>query len=198
MRRRTYRILEGIGVSLFLFGWAIVPAWLILALIGGSNLSSVEFPLGDPDGAFVDSRGRIYVGDGFYFRVQRYSPDGAFERGWFVPGIIALRVSNADQVEVATRSANRVQTYDTEGRLLRDFRREDIYSYVDSWRTDGSYLVKGGLLPRVVDAATGKTVIDTGWRKRLIAAPFPAFAYAAVGFAIGATAHWRRRRGGAR
>src|SRR3989304_5091775 len=41
-----------------------------------------ELPLGDPGPMAVDSKGNIYLVLNFYYRIQKYSSDGIFLRGW--------------------------------------------------------------------------------------------------------------------
>jgi hypothetical protein len=76
------------GVVLFLSGFGLfigapVPTWAAWCF-GWPKLETTEFPLGDPTDVAVDSQGRIYIAENFCHRVQRYSPVGKFERGWFV------------------------------------------------------------------------------------------------------------------
>ena len=191
------RVLIPVGKLLFLAGPGMVLSWQLLALIGGPALATTEFPLGKAGDVAVDSRGRIYVAEDFHHRVQRYSPDGEFERGWSVPtaGVFALRTTADDRVVVATARANKLLTYDRDGGLLGGLynQKEDRYrEYASETETTGPYAVRRGLLPHVVDARTDRTVVATPWYKRLIAAPFPAMLYAVIGMAIFGLGEWRR------
>jgi hypothetical protein len=196
------RVLHGIGVSLFLFGLAITPAWHLVAWIGGPDVATVEFPLGDVEDVAVDSQGRIYVGTGFLaHRVQRYSPGGEFECGWPVPtsGAFAMRTTPDGWVLVATARGKKLLTYSGDGELqfeaTYDWRKENLLGeFASETETTGPYAVRRGLTPHVVDARTGRTVLATPWYKRLVAGPFPAMLYAAVGFALGLLGDLRRRR----
>jgi NHL repeat len=198
----SHKLLLGIGVPLFLFGMAIVPGWRLAKWIGGSRLTRVEFPLSDPSDVAVDSKGRIYVADGMYSRVQRYSPEGRFQLGWFVPtaGVFALKTLDNDRLQVATARANKLLTYSADGDLITGLYWQDTDHYLEfanERRTTGGYVVRRGLLPHV-DARDGQTIIATPASKRVISGPFPAMAYCVVGLAFVAAAEWRRRRGGAR
>ena len=189
-------------MALFLFGAAIIPSWLLTKWIGGPRLAAVEFPLSDPLDVAVDSKGRIYVADGMYSRVQRYSPEGQFQLGWFVPtaGVFALKTLEDDRVQVATARANKLLTYSADGEPLTAlyWQQTDHYGeFAKEQTTTGGYLVRGGLLPHI-DTRDGQTIIATPAPKRFVSGPFPAIAYSAVGVAFVATAEWRRRRGGAR
>lgn len=176
------------GTALFVCGTGIVIGWGAIAWIGGRRLASTEFPLGDVRDVAVDSRGRIYVADTFCHRVQRYSAEGRFELGWFVPtaGVFALRTTDHDQLQVATARANKLLTYTGDGWVQsRNEWGEDRYSeYLAERETTGHFAIGGGVMPRVVDVRTGRTIVKTPWNTRLIAAPFPAIAYSFLGVGL--------------
>ena len=202
MKAPSHKLLLAIGAPLFLFGVAIIPAWELLKWIGGPRLAAVEFPLSDPRDVAVDSQGRIYVAEGMYSRVQRYSPEGQFQLGWFVPtaGVFSLKTREGDRVQVATARANKVLTYSADGYLITGLYWQDTDHYLEfanEQTTTGGYVVRRGLLPHI-DAPDGQTIIATPAPKRVISGPFPAMAYSAVGLAFVAAAELRRRRGRAR
>lgn len=88
----------------------------------GLNLKNTEFPLGNPGGLAIDSRGRIYLGLQAYGRVQLYSGEGRFIRGFLVPtdGVINIWVDENDALHA---DLSRVyQIFDSGGRLLRSER----------------------------------------------------------------------------
>ena len=41
-----------------------------------------ELPLGDLGGVAVDSKGNVYCVANFYGRIQKYSSNGTFRKGW--------------------------------------------------------------------------------------------------------------------
>lgn len=194
MRRTRHRILIATGAALFLFGVGVTPAWLAFQSFGGRSQSATEFPLGHLVDAAADSKGQLYVADGIYRRIQQYSPDGHFQRGWSVPGIVGVRVTADDQLEVATRSASTVQVFRPDGTMAVEFRADNIWSYSPTYKDAGPRLARSGLLPRIVDRETGRTVVSTPLAKRLLAAPLPAMAYAAIGIALLAVGERLRRR----
>jgi hypothetical protein len=192
------RVLFAVGMPIFLFGAFMAPAWKLAGWLGGDYFATIEFPLGDPRDVAVDSRGRIYVADSVHSRVQRYSPEGEFQRGWFVPtsGVFALRTTAANEVMVATARANKLLTYTGDGDLLdgRYCMKEDRYrEYAEEQDTAGPYAVRRGLFPHVVDTRTGEAVVTTHGIKRLLLFPFPALLYAAVGIAFLGASELRRR-----
>jgi hypothetical protein len=203
------RILYAIGVPIFLFGLVTGAGWPLTGVISacttGFELATTEFPLGIWIDVAVDSQGRFYVVDSFHLRVQRYSPDGEFERGWFSPRtwgklkVFAVRIADDDRVIVVDEDILRTFTYayTTDGELL------EVNLDVDELRRQGlvrdkaptaPYAIRGGLIPRIVGTRTGQTVIATPWRLRLIGSPFPAFVYFLVGVAFAGLSDLRRRR----
>jgi hypothetical protein len=192
------RILFPVGLTFFLAGPGLVLGWKLANKLGGDALATTEFPLGDLRDVAVDPAGRIYVADEFHSRVQRYAPDGEFQLGWPVPtaGVFALRTTADGRVLVATARANKLLTYDADGRLLdgRYGLKEDRYpEFVSEAETTGPYAVRRGLRPRVVDTRTGRTVIPTPGPLWLVTGPFPAMLYSAIGVAILLLGDWRRR-----
>ena len=112
-------------------------------------------------------------------------------------GAFALRTTSDDRVQVATARANKLLTYSCDGKLLTGQygrNENDFESYASEMETRSKYSARRGLLPRIVNRDTGQTVIATRWPKRLVAAPFPAVAYAATGLLFLGAAEWRRRR----
>jgi len=198
-RSRATQLLLGVGLALFLFGTAIVYGWNFTAWIGGSRLGTTEFPLGNPHDVAVDSHGRIYLAEGFSHRIQRYSPKGQFELGWFVPtaGLFGLRTAPDDRVQVATERSNKLLVYSSDGQLLSSERYRKEYEardFISETETTGGYTIRNGILPRVIEMHSGRTVISTSWPKRLIAYPFPAVAYNVLGLSLIVLSNWRRGR----
>lgn len=191
-RRAIERALIVVGVLMFLGGLALNCASYFLPYFSRIQEANVEFPFSILEDVAVDARGRIYVADPFYHRIQKYSADGVFERGWKVQtsGAFALRTTAQDRVVVATARGNKRLTYDCDGNLLEALEGLDVDecdAYANETETTGHYAVMGVWRPRVIDTRTGATVLETtGW-KRLIAAPFPSALYAVAGWVIAAT-----------
>lgn len=193
------RVLYAIGKPICFLGCISGVGWPLTGLVSawttGFQLPTTEFPLGDPTHVAVDSHGRFYVVDSLHLRVQRYSPNGEFERGWFVPRkIFAALTTPDDRVIVGAEGGPR--TYSPDGELLEvnpdegELRRLGL---VRGKEPTGPYAVHRGLIPRIVDKGTGETVIATPWPLRLVGSPFPAFVYFFGGVAIIVLGDARRR-----
>jgi hypothetical protein len=187
------RTLYRVGTALALLGWIAALAWpmtgLISAWTGAYHLQTTEFPLSHPKGAAADSQGRIFVVDAFHLRVQRYSPDGEFQRGWFVPRkTYAVQVTADDRVMVGAEGGARI--YSTDGELL-----EIVPSELQRGENPvGAVEVRHGLLPRIADRESGRILIRRPWPQCLLASPFPAFVYFAIGLLFIGLGDWRSRR----
>jgi hypothetical protein len=209
MKLPSSRVLCAIGIPIFLLGLVSGAGWPLTGVISacttGFQLATTEFPLGMWIDVAVDSQGRFYVVDTFHDRVQRYSPDGEFERGWFSPRtwgnlkVFAVRLADDDRVIVVVRSGPRTftYTYTTDGERLEanldvdELRRQGL---VRGKASTAPYAIRGGLIPRIVDTRTGRTVVATPWPLRLIGSPFPAFVYFLIGVALIGLGDLRRRR----
>ena len=91
--------------------------------IGGKGREPGQFNF--PSDAAIDSQGRIFVVDTDNHRIQRFSPEGVFEREWggrgAFPGLLAAPSSidiEQDLVYVTEQLNHRVSVFDTNGRFL--------------------------------------------------------------------------------
>jgi hypothetical protein len=190
-------VLHAVGVPIFLAGMACGFGGALIGLASawttGFALPTTEFPLVDPRGVAADPHGRLFVADAFHVRVQRYSRDGRFERGWFIPRKVRGVRTTADG-RVVVNAEGGPRTYSGDGELLDGPAdpREDSTAAEPS----GRYAVRHGLTPGVIDTQTGRSALATPWPLRLIATPFPAVLYFAIGVALVALGDWRRSREG--
>jgi DNA-binding beta-propeller fold protein YncE len=91
--------------------------------IGGKGREPGQFNF--PSDVAQDSQGRIFVADTDNHRIQRFSPEGVFEREWggrgAFPGLLAAPSSidiEQDRVYVTEELNHRVSVFDTNGRFL--------------------------------------------------------------------------------
>src|SRR6478735_842158 len=109
----------------------IIAMFLILigftGFVGGLLITTsvIEFtkelPLGDTEGIVVDKFGRIYIGLGFYGKVQVYDNEGHFLRNWKVEssgGSFRIDLTKEQNILIATARGNKQIVYDTNGNIL--------------------------------------------------------------------------------
>jgi hypothetical protein len=178
------RKLQVIGIALFSLG-AFGLAFSFLSLYGLISPRDVEFPLSGISEVAVDSTGRIYCGAQFYARVQQYTSEGVFRRGWSVDtggGQFRLRVDNRDRIVVTPVRRRRVLVYNSEGVLLEIDSPDtptSIAEESDQSRSSASSLrIEHGLLwPQVIRTGPSdeeRVIIDTDVVRWIIMAPLPA------------------------
>lgn len=95
----------------------------ILATVGGLWFigPSFEWPVGVPDAVTLDSQGRRIAALTTCGRIQVYSEDGRFLRGWFVEssgGPFSTTVKEGDHIEVLTVRGRKRLLYSPTGELL--------------------------------------------------------------------------------
>ncbi len=179
---------------------------IILGYIGwfgpflGGALFPNEVPIGHCLGVVVDHQNRIYLGEGFYGKIQVYDSEGNFLKGWPVDaagGVFRMRLSDQNKLEVATVRTNRLLTYDANGQLLETKENvgRDLYdewSQVDECKyqdREGNLYEYQNILtfPRVIKTSpTGhkSVIVSTSIRQWLFTGPFPAWLFGATGIGL--------------
>ncbi len=94
----------------------------------------IRFPLNNVNDLVIDSEGRIYTESGFWGRLQVYSPNGDFLRGWFsgsCGGACQLELDNDGQVHVYTARGHQHYVYNEMGELISktDLLETEFYKY---------------------------------------------------------------------
>jgi len=97
-------------------------------------------PFNRPTGVDFDSAGNFYVSDGYgNAKIHKYSPDGKLLMSWGGPGTCPgefmlphnVWVDKYDRVWISDRENNRIQIFDTSGKLLQIwydvFRPTDVF-----------------------------------------------------------------------
>lgn len=186
--RRYINFIAGLLILLGGIGWF---GGAFLGISGGRGVATtVELPLGDLNSLAVDSHGHIYVGLGFYSRVQQYDNAGRFLRSWPIDaggGPFRLRVNEQDEIEVATARTNGYFRFNSTGKLLEGFLSEDdaddqMRSFPDLLRVkvaDGTIYVARRLLlfPAIRKEHTDGssiTLVSVPFYKWVLMGPFPA------------------------
>jgi hypothetical protein len=100
----------------------ITPHLLLLfPQLRSSVPRTVELPNADPTSLAVDQHGALYVTSTALGRIQKYSPDGRFEHGWFVEsrgGVFGIAVQPAGLIEVCAQRRKQLALFDTDGRSV--------------------------------------------------------------------------------
>jgi len=168
--------------------------------------SKTELPLGDLSGVAVDSKGNVYCVANFYYRIQKYAPDGTFLKGWSSQdNNPRIRVNEYDQLESANDNRTRsgdypdtLSTYDSEGNLISEEVVDNCYAQFGEECerlcriTSGDiYIIHNKWLwPHIVKKAPSgneSIVIDTPLYLWLILGPFPSWIF----FAFGLICFWK-------
>lgn len=196
-------------VTLALIGFGGFLAGFICSFTADSDYPKVStkarFPLGDLQTAAVDSSGNIYCGSGFYSRIQAYSPEGKFIRGWFFQvgrGTLRMMIDGEDNIHIGTAKGDEHHIFTTDGKLLTTEGDMNAFNNLDKDQItdiDGnSYEILNSLiLPRVskTDAKGKKTVVVSDpfylW---FINGPLPVWLWMLVAILLGRGLYWLRKR----
>lgn len=87
-----------------------------------------ELPLGEIEGLVVDSSDNIYVGLGFYEKIQVYDKDGNFIRNWSIDcmnGSFSIRLTKEQNIEVLVSRSNKRIIFNGHGEILKYY--EAVY-----------------------------------------------------------------------
>jgi len=93
-----------------------------------------QFPLANPNGITIDNEGRIYLAIRAYGRIQVYSSEGDFIKGWFVDtygGDFNIWIEDDHLLHVCTRMTDRHDVFDSSGQLIKSI---EITSYDEEKR----------------------------------------------------------------
>lgn len=185
-------------LQLFAVGGGV---FFVLGLGTGSStlnkyvtLANLRYPLGELCDFDIDSDGQFYCAVASSGRVQVYSPEGNFVRGWFVRnlgGEFKIDIDPNDMVHVHTRrhaskSVPRHYIYSKEGKLIESLHTPKVDDVYFSRNTQASH--EGALyqmrsrhlfpiIERVEPDSGRMIVIADPFYLWCIKSPFPAFAY---------------------
>lgn len=149
----------------------INPQGKVLMVLGRWNHPGEEsMYFNKPTDVAFDSKGNIYVTDGYgNSRIVKYDNQGNFLKAWGTKGDAAgqfdlphtIVVDNEDKVYVGDRENNRIQIFDTEGKLLK------IWNHIGSpWGLvfqGGRFFMADGFSNRIVELnQDGKPIAQFG------------------------------------
>ena len=181
------------GIFLTAFGF--------FGFVGGFFISSGiidydgELPLGHVTSIVVDNRGDIYIGLGFYSKVQVYDSKGNFLRNWQVEaggGTFAMDLTPEQNILVSVARGRNQILYNQYGIILsrnkiKGDTTETHQFDVTSYKTQEGILydIKGWVIPKVTRLLPPKqVVIKQNVFLQLIRGPFPAWMWLGIGTAL--------------
>ncbi|MFT3784818.1 MAG: hypothetical protein QM770_01460 [Tepidisphaeraceae bacterium] len=186
------RIAFGLGAAFMVWGWLLgFFSFEIARWVGRNQSDQTEFPLFSVDDVTTDERGQMYVANGFYQRVQRYSATGQFERGWNIPaagGMFRFTIANAGIVQVVTARTDQRLTYNVDGELVHS--EPLLTTFQMPSGTDHELHATGWVLVDIVDKSGNVRVRSSRWMQLL--AWNMSFVYVASGLSfmvVAAIAH---------
>jgi hypothetical protein len=154
-----------------------------------------EIPLGEIKGIIVDSNKNIYVGCGFYDRIQVYDKDGKFIRNWKIPaykGDFTINFSKDRNISIVTLKNDKEIVYSKTGEVLntKSFNSENYISTkrnLNSFKTNDNkfYEIKGNFLFRKIIVNKEKTLVNQNIWLQLINGPKNNFLLIVLGIIIG-------------
>ena len=176
---RVQRVVQRLGTLLaVLFAAAFLSGFVFSRFAGqfpGCRLAEICFPLSHPCALTVGSNGEITVASGFYGRIQVYSADGVFLRGFFYSGDggdVRLNCDVQGRLFVYSYRRHELLTVSATGQVIR---RDRIERLPDDWPDQFYCRVNDGrelflrntvVSPRVdTDAPDGSqsTIITNSW-----------------------------------
>jgi hypothetical protein len=168
-----------------------------IGFLSGSSFYSTktEIPLGDINGFVVDKDRNIYIGCGFYERIQVYNKNGEFIKNWPIEiygGMFYMNKTENDEILITTARGDNQILYDKDGKVLSE-KNIDHQTFMDSendWRTftDDSgikYEIKGNLYQKLVKLNPEKTIISQSFLLQSIKGPTNVWLLAIIGGIIG-------------
>jgi len=178
-----FQALAAIGAVAFLSGFfvSVVPV---------TALDRVELPLGAPQGLLEDRHGRILIGSKSYLRLQRYHPDGRFDRAWRAPAVKGdWRLAQEDKDTVVLQSL-------PSGCWTIDERRVSgpmpcpadlVFMEPAAARSAAGDRLELRAWPlqviRTSRAGLQEVVVSQGWLRNALRSPLPAFVLLVAGVA---------------
>ena len=153
-----------------------------------------EVPLGDIKGIVVDNEGHIYIGLGFYGKVQVYDTNGEFIKNWKAGasgGTFNIELTEDQNILISTARGDKQILYDQNGNVLSKKSNYNIYSNTkrprNQFTTDRgeTYEVVGGMFPKIIKTSpNNKMIVNQGLLLQIMKGPFPAWLIAALGIGL--------------
>ncbi len=181
-----------ISILLILIGFS---GFLGGALISNGTIDyNKELPLGDIKGGVVDSNKYIYIGLGFYGKVQVYDNNGEFVCNWKVNssgGTFNIGITEEEKILISTARGNKQITYNKNGDIHTSKTIRDIYYDTKrSWnkfesKEGNKYEITRGMFPKIIMTYPyEKTIVNQRFFLQMMKGPLPAWLFAAFGLGL--------------
>lgn len=173
--------------------------------------SSIQFPIGGLTWMGADRRGRVYCYDNTYVRLQIYSSQGRFIRGWFDQGGFWDLDSNDETIHVVDTDDKNIK-YDHRGNILDvwiergSYKKHEAAAFDEEGYQEVSFEDTFGNLyelqsrffstkiARITSNGERSIIIEDPLYLWLIRTPFPAWLYMGLPMAVWATRDLLRKR----
>ena len=181
-------------------GGIISSILVIIGMVGfwsGSYFydENTEIPLGDIKGFVVDKENNIYVGSGFYQRVQVYNENGDFIKNWDIEalgGTFTVNLTDSEEILITTARGDEQIWFDKNGKILSR-KKIDNETYEESerdWRTfttpeNVKYEIKGTLFQELIRVNPEKVIINQNLFLQIIKGPINIWLLVVIGAIIG-------------
>jgi hypothetical protein len=163
---------------------------------------NTEIPLGDINGFVVDKENNIYVGSGFYQRVQVYNENGEFIKNWDIDahgGTFTVNLTDNEEILITTARGDEQIWFDKNGRILsrKKINSETYEASERDWRTfntaeDVKYEIKGTLFQKLIRVNPEKVIINQNLFLQIIKGPINIWLFAVIGAIIGYL--WKKKK----
>jgi hypothetical protein len=156
MAREIWRIPAGFRLLAGTVGVLAMTSFFApwyMHLLPNDWLARIELPNAALEGVAPDREGDVFIASTVFSRIQKYSRDGVFERGWFVGSggsVLALRFEAPATIKVCGARMKHVELFDTDGRRQAQISREPC-NYAEFRRQPpGAHRLRTELSPSVV------------------------------------------------
>ena len=162
-----------------------------------------EIPLGDIKGFVVDKQNNIYLGSGFYERVQVYNENGEFIRNWKVEslgGTYSIDISANDNILITSARGREQIEYDKNGKVLSK-NEIDILKYQNDFKDKKTFItengtayeLKGNWVSKLVKKNPEKTIIKQSIFLQIIKGPTNSWVLGLIGIICVNLISWKKK-----
>ncbi|MCL6592206.1 MAG: hypothetical protein K6U80_19945 [Firmicutes bacterium] len=181
-----------IGIILVLFG-AFSLVVNVVSVFGHIQVNNIELPLSIPRSIAVDNNGRIYCGLNGYCRIQMYSQEGKFIKGWPVDtggGDFRIYIDKNNNLMVLTNSRVNLFIFNSNGEILKtasielnpfDYFNNKSERYQCKDRNGNLYQILSGIVPKIIKTNTNGTknvVLSMPWQQVFFSFPISLIIFA--------------------